>query len=236
MIRLSDYLNYLNREVVQARKMADIQAIKIAKEYSNHEYLRYFRVPRFSIPVVKLHIPVKINELDIEKRYKSKGDYDTFLTEVNKIIARINNEMGLEIKPITTEKFLDSKDIVSLFERFQSTDYEPVENVEDYLFQKDIYHATDLLLEMIEVSTPQGQEVKEAEKIKYTKLLREEFANIFSLARSDLNNIFIDPDTSKESDKGKILLTLDVEMVEEGIRIRSLKDKDGTSLEEIVFE
>ncbi|MDQ0591720.1 hypothetical protein QFZ37_000089 [Chryseobacterium ginsenosidimutans] len=42
MIKLSDYLNYLNNEIIQARKKADENAIEIAKEYAQHEYLRFF--------------------------------------------------------------------------------------------------------------------------------------------------------------------------------------------------
>ncbi len=51
-----------------------------------------------------------------------------------------------------------------------------------------------------------------------------------------LNDIFIDPDTTKESDKDKILLNLHVVMEDEGIRIVKMRDKDGNELEEIIFE
>ena len=60
MIKLSDYMDYLNEEIVLARKKADQQAILVAKEYAKDPYLKYFRVPRFTMPSVKMSIPIKI--------------------------------------------------------------------------------------------------------------------------------------------------------------------------------
>lgn len=236
MIKLSDYLNYLNNEVIQARKMADIQAIEVAKEYAKHDYLKYFRVPRFSMPVVKLNIPIKINDLDSSVTYNFKRDYDTFISEANEKIEIVNKEKGLTIKPLNRNNILNNKDITDLFDKLENTDYKPVRKLEDNLAKVNINDATNVFLTKIEISSTQDDETKKIEKVEYAKLLKETFANRFTPVRADLKNIFIDPDTSKETDKGKILLTLDVEMVEEGIRIRSLKDKDGKDVEEIVFE
>ena len=98
MIKLSDYLNYLNNEVIQARKKADEQSIALAKEYAKHEYLKYFRVPRFSMPSVKLDIPIKIDELDSSASYNFKMDYDAFVSEVNENILKVNAEKNLQIQ------------------------------------------------------------------------------------------------------------------------------------------
>jgi hypothetical protein len=236
MIKLSDYLNYLNNEVIQARKMADEQAIAVAKEYAEHEYLKYFRVPRFSMPVVKLNIPIKINELDSSVTYNFKRDYDTFVSEVNEKITKVNQEKGLSIQPLKKEELLKNKNITGLFDRFENTDYKPVKKLEDNLAKIDINKATLIFSKNIRFSNSEDSPSKEIENIEYSRLLKESFANRFTPVKTELKNIFIDPDTSKETDKGKILLTLDVEMVEEGFRIRSLKDKDGKEVEEIIFE
>ena len=66
MIKLSDYLDYLNNEIIQARKKADENAVMIAKEYAKHEYLKFFKVPRYSLPSVKMDIPIKITDIDAD--------------------------------------------------------------------------------------------------------------------------------------------------------------------------
>src|SRR5690606_17563539 len=43
-------------------------------------------------------------------------------------------------------------------------------------------------------------------------------------------------DLTKESDKEKLFINLQVELVEEGLRIVNLKDENGKEFEEIVFE
>ena len=58
----------------------------------------------------------------------------------------------------------------------------------------------------------------------------------FTPVSAKLNDIFIDPDTSKESDKGKILVNLNIVLEEEGIRIVKMRDKEGKEFEEIIFE
>ena len=65
-MKLSEYLDYLNREVIQARKRADEQAVEMAKVYAKDPYLKFFRVPRFSMPAVKFDIPIKIDDLEME--------------------------------------------------------------------------------------------------------------------------------------------------------------------------
>jgi len=236
MIKLSDYLIYLNNEVIQARKMADKQAIEVAKEYAKHEYLKYFRVPRFSMPVVKLNIPIKISELDSNVTYNFKRDYDTFISEANEKIVIVNQVKGLAIKQLSKDEIVNNEAIINLFDSFERTDYRPVKKLEDNLSKVDMNLATDVFLKMNDISINQDDEKKKIENVEFSKILKETFANRFSPVKADLKNIFIDPDTSKETDKGKILLTLDIEMVEEGIRIRSLKDRDGQEVEEIIFE
>ncbi|MEF9479639.1 hypothetical protein OWR28_19600 [Chryseobacterium sp. 1B4] len=92
MIKLSDYLDYLNNEIIQARKKADENAVLIAKEYARHEYLKYFKVPRYALPSVKMDIPIKITDIDSDSKYNFKLNQDQFVTEINERIRLVNKE------------------------------------------------------------------------------------------------------------------------------------------------
>ncbi len=131
MVKLSDYLNYLNNEVIQARKKADEQAIEIAKEYAKHEYLKYFKVPRFSMPVIKMNIPIKINQLDTETKYDFDRDYDLFIAEANEKITKVNQEKQLNIKPLVKEELLENKELISVFDKLELEDRKPVKNISE---------------------------------------------------------------------------------------------------------
>lgn len=51
-----------------------------------------------------------------------------------------------------------------------------------------------------------------------------------------LNDIYIDPNTSGTEDKDKLFINLHIEMEEEGLRIKTFTDKNGQTIEEIIFE
>ena len=74
MVKLSDYLDYLNTEIIQARKAADEYAVKIAKEYADHEYLKYFKVPRYTMQTIKMDIPLKITDIDADSKFNFKNE------------------------------------------------------------------------------------------------------------------------------------------------------------------
>ena len=60
MINLGDYLGTLLSELTLARVQADLEAIRIAEHYANHELLKHFPIPRIRVREVNLDIPVVI--------------------------------------------------------------------------------------------------------------------------------------------------------------------------------
>jgi len=234
MIKLSDYLNYLNSEVIRARKKADEEAIQIAKEYAEHEYLKYFRVPRFSMPSVKLNIPIKINELSSTTKFKFQRDYDSFLSEINEKIRAANKRKNMRISPLEKETVLKNKNIVQVFDKLEKQDFEPVKNLEDNIDKIDLKNMISSLTEIDGFSI--SNEPSDSEMEEFNVILKDSLKSRFIPVSSILNDIFIDPNTTKEEDKGNIMLNMEVEMIEEGIRIREVKDKDGNIVEEIIFE
>ena len=224
MIKLSDYLNYLNSEVIQARKKADEESIKIALEYSKHEYLKFFRVPRFSMPQVKIDIPIKISEINSDTKYNFKMNEEDFVEDVNKKIEEVNKEKKLKIKPIKLDlikKRVFKKIIVDLEKK-------------DRGFVKKIDFSKAIPIRAITRGFSTAAVDKENVELK--KIFRDSILKQYKPISAKLNEIFIDPDTSKESDKGKMLLNLHVVMEDEGIRIVKMRDKDGKEIEEIIFE
>jgi len=232
MIKLSDYLSYLNQEIVQARKKADEQAILIAQEYAKHEYLKYFRVPRFSMPSVKLEIPVKITELNERNVYNYRRDDKAFVSEVNEKIAIVNKEKGLKLKPISEEK-VKEKAFQDVSNALEKKDMQFVKNIDQNLTKVDLKPTVDLFITKAKIGI---QADKEDEKIALNTIIKEALANRFTIEKSKFSDIFIDPNTSGDLDKDKILVNLQVEMVDEGIRIHRFKNSDGQEMEEIIFE
>jgi len=236
MIKLSDYLNYLNNEVIQARKKADEQAILMAKEYANHEYLKYFKVPRFSMPNVKLSIPIKINELDSTTTYNFDRDYDAFVSDVNERIQLKNSEKQLSIKPISKEELLKNEKLIAIFDKLEAEDYKQVRSLKENMKKIDVNDIGYEVITSKKYSRLDGARLDNNEQNELKKIFESSLANRYRPVQSNLKNIFIDPDTSPNEDKGKVLLNLEVEMIEEGIRIRKVKDKNGNEVEEIIID
>ncbi|WP_405291360.1 hypothetical protein [Algibacter sp. Ld11] len=233
MIKLSDYMDYLNEEIVQARKKADEQAVIIAKEYAKHPYLKYFRVPRFTMPSVKLSIPIKISELDSETNYEFKMDNDQFLKDVNTKIELVNKEKNLKLVPITKDVLI-KKDLKEVIDKLEKDNNLIIKNPKDNILKIDLKKP---VLDLIKVRTfNTTADAASVENDELEKILQESLTDRYKPISSKLNDIYFDPNTSDEKDKGKILLTLNVEMVEEGIRIHNATDEKGNVVEEIIFE
>ena len=228
-------MDYLNEEIVLARKKADEQAVQVAKEYAKHPYLKYFRVPRFTMPSVKLEIPIQISELDAETKYNFKMDEAAFLNDVNKKIELVNKEKNLEIQPIDTTVVKEDafKNIVKDLEK---VDYSYVRNIDDNLLKVDVNTKVTDLITKRTFATTSDEKIAD-EKAEMQAIFNEAFKNRYTPVSSKLNNIFIDPSaTTASEDEGKINLKLNVELVEEGIRIHNAIDEKGNQIEEIIFE
>lgn len=232
MIKLSDYLDYLNNEIIQARKKADENAVLIAKEYARHEYLKYFKVPRYALPSVKMDIPIKITDIDSASKYNFKLDKDQFVTDLNERIRLVNKEKRMNI-PVITIKQIQTEEFKTLFSKLEKNDQKFGKLPANEVLKLDLRNKVQLLNSGI--FRPQdGTSEEETDELKdiFSKVL----LNRYTLVNAKLNNIYIDPNTSAAEDKDKLFINLHVEMEEEGIRIVSYKDKDGNEIEQITFE
>lgn len=232
MIKLSDYLDYLNNEIIQARKRADENAIAIAKEYAKHEYLKYFTAPRYALPSVKMEIPLKIADIDADEKYNFKMNEDQLIGEVNERIRLVNREKRMNITEIS-KKQIQSEDFRSIFKKLESTDQKFGKLPTTEVVKLDLKSTIKTL--NTGIFRPQDGtsdvEINELKEIFSSVLL-----NKYKLVNSKLNNIYIDPNTTSAEDKDKLFINLQVSMEAEGIRIVSYKDKDGKEVEQITFE
>ena len=249
-IKLSDYLNYLYNEVVEARKNADRMSILIAKEYAKDEYLKYFKAPRFTMPSISLEIPIKIAELDTDLKYEIKIDEEDLIKDINSRINLSNKSKNLNLKLVDVsllknKNYLKTLDIVNQSVKFNNKETvlgkfgigskisrnvilnEPKADSS----KLDAVLGNDHLKDFIKKSDEETNDANELNNIIFESLLDRN-----RLVSAKLNNIFIDPNTTSTSDKGKILLKMNVEMVDEGIRINSVKDKNGNDIEEIIID
>ncbi|KAA0126637.1 hypothetical protein FY557_16495 [Chryseobacterium sp. SN22] len=238
MIRLSDYLNYLNNEIIQARKKADENAVMIAKEYAKHEYLKFFKVPRYSLPNVKMDIPIKITDIDADADRNFKLNENKFIQEVNERILLVNRQKLLNIQPVSV-KNIQNEDFKILLNGIRSggtassaravtinTTQVPEVKIPGKTLPINSQRPVERPIEGTSTETE-----SEALKGIYADVL-----NKYSLMNSKLNNIYIDPNTNSAEDKDKLFINLHVEMEEEGIRIVTMKDQNGREVEQIIFE
>ena len=232
MIKLSDYLDYLYNEIIQARKKADEKTVLVAKEYARHEYLKYFKAPRYAFPSVKMDIPLKITDISSLSKYNFDQNKDKFLKEVNEKIQSVNREKHLNIKSITSDE-LQNESFSQLFKTLESKDRKPVRNLEDEIIKIDVLPQ----IESLRSGTLKSKYSRsETETMEMKRIFSEVISNSYSLVSTKLNDIFIDPNTSGAVDKDKLFINLHIEMEEEGIRLVTFTDKDGKTVEEIIFE
>lgn len=232
MIKLSDYLNYLNAEIIQARKAADENAVLVAKEYAKHEYLKYFKVPRYAMRTVKMDIPIKITDINADSKFNFKNEPQVFLKDVNDKIRAVNLAKNLKISPLT-DKDLEKKDVVDLFKKLETKDQRFVKSIGTEI--KKLNLAPTLRAITTNVFRPQDAG-NDTEDFELSKILSDSLSNRFNLVSSKINSIFIDPNTGNSDDKDKLVINLHVEMEEEAIRIVAFTDKNGKQIEEITFD
>lgn len=232
MIKLSDYLDYLYSEIIQARKKADEKSVLVAKEYANHEYLKYFKAPRFAFPAIKMDIPLKVSDISSQSKYNFKYDNEKFLKEVNERIEVVNKEKQLNIPSVTREQ-IENPEFKQLFKTLEKKDQKLVRNLDDEVKKIDISSP----IKSLNIGIFRLQDnAAETEHSEMRKILYEAIENSYSLISTKLNDIYIDPKTSGAEDKDKLFINLHIEMEEEGLRIKTFKDNNGQTIEEIIFE
>ena len=139
----------------------------------------------------------------------------------------LNQKEALELKTLNQEFLADSgfNDVVDALSTTSDISTQDLDN-----------HINQIGYKVSEgVLGDTNEPILEEQQQKIVDLLKE-MVKSSTQKMTKLRDIRIDPDTSKESDKHKTFLTLRVELIEEGIRINEMKDKNGNLIKEIIFE
>jgi len=237
MIKLSDYLNYLSDEIIQARKSMDLKSIENAKFYAEHEYLKYFKAPRFTMPSIKLEIPIEISALDSQTKYNFKMNEDNFLYHINKNLSNLEKKYSVKLKKFT-KKDLSQKEFQNTVKKLEKKDQRYIDNLNAQIDLTDIKKTlpkltianTEMRTQEIDKNTIIKQEIEDA--------LSNSFKTLYTPSAIKLNNIYISPETKslKDVENDKILVKLNVELVEENLKITKIKNADGSEIEEIILD
>jgi len=244
MVKLSDYLSYLSNEIAQARKGMDLEAIKRAKVYSQHEYLKYFKAPRFTMPSIKLELPIKISELDSKTTYTFDMDKGAFLERFNERISLIENENDVTLKHLDIND-LEKKEFTNVVNELKDRDHNFIGRV-DYSLNKIKLNVpiTPIIHPITEPIRPRNgfstmdNSTSDTIKRRVDEAFRETLKEQFSPVSTTLKDVYIQPDTNslKKSGDNKILVKLSVELVEENLQIVKLTGADGKEYEEIIID
>ena len=232
MIALSDYLDYLNAEVVTARRRADLLAVETARAYAEHEYLRYFRAPRFVMPSVRMEIPVRISELDQETKYDFDFRPAAFLSDLNQAIRKLAARADLADLPPLGEALLNQKALRTLARDLEEGDRDFARDVDAVLDYAAVKRVFDALFDEVILPTDRRY------KALYTPLVQVFYESVkrqFRPLRTNVNSLLVTPEAHSAKDEGNALLVkLTVEMESSGLRIRKLEGPDGG--EEILLD
>ncbi len=232
MIALSDYLDYLNAEVVTARRRADLLAIETARAYAEHEYLRYFRAPRFVMPSVKMEIPVRISEVDQETKYDFDFRPKTFLSDLNRDLRKLNARRDFADAPPLTEKLFGVGALQELIARLSDDDNDFARDIDSVLPFDEVMKVYNVLFDVILL--PMDRRYK-AHFADFQPVFYEAFKRQFRPVRTNINSLLVTPEANSAEDKaGELLVRLTVEMEASGIRIRKLEGPNGG--EEIIID
>ena len=228
MIKLNEYLSYLNEQIASARRAADEQSISIAREYAKHEYLKYFSAPRFTIPVMKLDIPVAIEKLDYESQFAFEIDHSQFIKEVNVNIRKEGVIRKLKLPFIKEDNGLisDFKKAIEVLKKDSEASDKSIDNI-----------VGEINIGKIFIDRLKFEEVKreEAEQV-YVEVITAALKRRFTLKSTKLKELYINPQPKGSKDSDQMILRLNLDLEESGLRILKVKDKNGNEVEEIIFE
>lgn len=98
MPKLGDFIGAFLADAVQARVRADLESLKIAEIYSQHDLLKHFPVPRFRLPDITVDFPVVVSSLE---EPPGMGGGRLFekppRTDITRIVRRALLESGLRM-------------------------------------------------------------------------------------------------------------------------------------------
>ncbi len=105
MPRLGEFIGALLSDSVQARVRADLESLKVAEAYSQHDLLKHLPVPRFRLPDITIDFPVVVAALEGEPPVGSGQIFDAPATaDTRRAVERAVADAGLRLTSADQKK------------------------------------------------------------------------------------------------------------------------------------
>ena len=236
MISLTDYLGYLNSQIMDARRLADEAAVAMAKTYAADEYLKYFKVPRFTLPTVKLNVPIKIDAINQETQYDFEFTEGDFLGRFNRGVTKLSLKYQQKLAPLNAET-VKEPNFQRYLDELDGRDGGFVRDV-DFVLQRE---ETDKFFDKIFLRPVLGRPFdNDVEKVteELRQLFHDSLKAQFRPLVTNIKNLAVTPQANglNANDSESLLLHLDLEMQEEGFQIRQVTDEDGNVVEQLIID
>jgi hypothetical protein len=98
MPKLNEYLGSVVSSITTARLMSDLQTVKVAEQYAQHNLLKHFSIPRMRIEDIEMTIPIAIDQI-IEKsevHYELLDKTKFNLISYEELAKSIRNNISLD--------------------------------------------------------------------------------------------------------------------------------------------
>jgi hypothetical protein len=235
MITISDYMAYIMKELVEARRLCDSESLRMASQYANDEYLRYFPAPRFKLSEIEINVPISVSDFDFEEQIALASSESVFVqtvktqldSQIFKIQALAEREIGTdlsEVYPLLNEWYAELK---------KCTTWDSFHTCFDQYFEKITRLMRPVML------LPVGKEINTAAAPTLSPInLREHLKRQIRVTGKSLKKVMIEPDSNTVSRFGNdfALMHIKAKITEEGIIKTTFTGSDGKEKPMINFE
>lgn len=248
-ITLADYTGYLVREVVKARQMVDDYSRTVALEYAKDPVLQHFPAPRFRLPKVELNIPVLVAGTRYSRAVRFSMDRETFARAVqarlDDVVRRIRVAPGGRARPAkgTTPSrrgraAAGSPATTSAIHELHRL---LAENPDPQHFAGIVATTCPRLFQLVLTENQLGDVYKRLHP--RNELLDDTMGEVRAIVagatvvdRTRIDSLLIDPETAavKNGSNDSSVFTIKAELVEESIRIKSVRDERSGETQSVV--
>jgi hypothetical protein len=234
-ISLGDYTGYLFLELLRAREMADAYSRSIARRYADDEVLRFFSVPRYTVPTMELTIPVLISSAHFSQVVRFDYPVEEFVAaimsradDVRATVELARNERLARVLP------LEVRGVSDAVERLAHVFHEELAANPDPLHPHGIVKSR--WAEVFRVCLAEADLLDFYEKYEPSHaLLHSTTDRVVELVlgrtvvdRTAIDDLLVDPETNvvKNGSSPTSVFTIRADLREEAFFLRSMRDDE----------
>jgi hypothetical protein len=224
---LGDFLGQIMAELASARMKSDIESIRIAELYADHDLLRHFPVPRIRLPAVEIDVPF------VNKSATGPNSDGPSIPSARVVAADFHPKAveylktaGIELPPTRVRKLLTL--LTKTSERFEQPNEMPPESGR---------LSSALANEALNILT-------DREKERLSSDVRRKIHNdLVSLARKSVielrrlpQRLEIAVTTDEVREAGSAVTRVSLKVSEEGLEWTTIETEDGKRIDRLVLE